>query len=290
VRICIVGSGVVGHTTGVGLSQQGHEVVHYDTSASRREVLAAEGWRTVVRLADIAAPDVYMICVPTPSSEDGFDLSYVRAAASEVAQALGGERYATVVVRSTLLPGTMRAVVLPLLEGGSNLKLGQDFGLCYNPEFLRAATALDDLLHPPLTVVGEFDRKSADMVARLHEPFGALVLRTTPENAEAIKCFSNAYNAMKVSFFNLLFLAGQRAGLEPEVVANGLATAATGIRFADYGAPGGRPYGGACLPKDLAACITFLEQRDLNPSLLSAVSEINRVMAEQAGVTPRGAS
>lgn len=287
-KICIVGSGVVGHTTGVGLSQQGHEVVCYDTSESRREVLAAEGWSTAANLADVDGRDVYIICVPTPSSEAGFDLSYVRDAASEVAQALGRERYATVVVRSTVLPGTMRAVVLPVLEERGDMKLGVDFGLCYNPEFLRAATALDDLLHPPLTVVGEFDERSADLVARLHEPFGAPVLRTTPENAEAIKCFSNAYNAMKVSFFNLLFLAGQRAGLDAEVVSNGLATAATGIRFASYGAPGGRPYGGACLPKDLAACITFLEQCELDSSLLSAVSEVNRVIAAQAGVTPRG--
>jgi len=232
------------------------------------------------------ACDMYVVCVPTPASPGGgFDLSYIRVAVLEVAAVLASRRFATVVVRSTMLPGTMRNVVLPMLESHSGTHLSKGFGLCYNPEFLRAATALDDFMSPPLIVVGEFDAKSAELVAELYRPFGAPELRTTPENAEAIKCFSNAFNATKISFFNLLFLAGRRAGIDAEVVADAMTVATTAIRFPDYGTPGGRPYEGACLPKDTAASIAYLEQLGVDTSLLSAVIRVNELMAENASIS-----
>lgn len=283
-RIAIVGSGVVGHATGMGLASQGHDVVYCDKSPERRSELVANGHPVVATVADVRECDVYVVCVPTPANHEGYDLGALRAACHDLAHVLTPGNRVTVVVRSTLLPGTMRDVVLPILETESRLRVGEGFGLCYNPEFLRAASALEDLTHPPLTVCGEFDEESADLVASLHEPFGAPLLRTTPENAEAIKCFSNALNAMKISFFNLLFLAGRRAGLEPEVVAGGIVTAATCVRFPDYGTPGGRAYGGACLPKDLCACIRFLEAQGLDPSLLAAVENVNSDMHERASL------
>ncbi len=281
-RICIVGSGVVGLATAAGLKRQGHDVVCHDTSLDRRQALEADGWEVIAALSDAGACDVFFICVPTPPAPEGFDLSYVRVATQAVRDLLKRQSCPVVAVRSTVLPGTMRRVVLPVLEGDGRT-LGRDFGLCYNPEFLRAATALDDLLHPPLTVVGEFDGRSADVVAQLHEPFGAPILRTTPENAEAIKCFSNAFNATKISFFNLLYLVCRSSGLDPEVVSKSLAAATTAIRFAEYGTPGGRPYQGACLPKDTQACISYTRQLGLDATLLQEVVRINEDMARRTG-------
>lgn len=286
-KIAIVGSGVVGRTTGQGLCAQGHDVVYCDVLASRRAQLSNEGLPVAASAVEAIHCDVYMICVPTPANGEGFDLNYVFAAVDDVGAVLMGHRFVTVAVRSTLLPGTMRGMVLPALETRSGLRAGEHFGLCYNPEFLRAASALDDFTHPPLTVVGEFDVRSARLVADLYQPFNAPVLTTTPENAEAIKCFSNAFNATKISFFNLLFLAGMRAGLDSNVVADGIALATTAIRFPRYGTPGGRPFGGACLPKDLAACVSYLGQLGVDASLLSAATEINRLMNDEFGSTLR---
>ena len=284
-KIAIVGSGVLGLATGMGFVATGQNVVYCDSSPTTRKTLAEAGHTVVESVADVGDCDVYMICVPTPASNGGFDLNSVKAAVEDVARELTQGRVVTVVVRSTLMPGTARSVVLPALEKFSGLQLGKHFGLAYNPEFLRAASALDDFMHPPLTVIGEFDPSSADLLAELYQPFGADILRTTPENAEAIKCFSNAFNALKVSFFNLLFLAGQRAGFAPSTVAQGMQRASLGLRIPSYYTEGGYPYGGTCLPKDLSACISLLDYHGLDASLLTAVADVNHVMTKHVDVT-----
>lgn len=278
-RIAIVGAGVVGSATGMGLAACGHAVMYYDVSSARRESLAREGHHVVERLADANDCDAYMVCVPTPPGDDGFELCHLRAAMADVAAVVERQRFVTIVVRSTVLPGTMRGVVVPILETGSHLRVGEGVGLCYNPEFLRATSALDDLMHAPITVVGEFDETSADLVTELHAPFGAPVLKTTPENAEAIKCFSNVYNATKVSFFNLLHLAGLHAGFDSAVVARAMESSSLGLRVPSYYTAGGYPYGGECLPKDLAACTAFLRRIGVTQDLLVAVKDVNDEMA-----------
>lgn len=274
-RIAIIGAGVVGYATGQGLEGQGHEVIYCDISSDRRAELVSRGHSTAPTVAEASRCDVYMICVPTPACDEGFDLTALRGAAADVAHVVKHDWTGTIVVRSTVLPGTMRRTVLPIVETISGRRVGDGLGLCYNPEFLRAASASEDFAHPPLTVIGEFDAASGGRLASIYGALDASVMRTSVENAEAIKCFSNAFNATKISFFNLLYLAALDLGLDPLVVSDGIVKATTGIRFPHYGTPGGRAYGGACLPKDLSACIVLLQGLGLDTSLLSAVSDMN---------------
>jgi UDPglucose 6-dehydrogenase len=156
--------------------------------------------------------------------------------------------------------------------------LGEEYGICYNPEFLREAHALEDFLNPPIIVVGGNDKRSGDILGELYASFQAPQVRTTPENAEAIKYLSNAYNAMKISFFNELYLIAQRCGLDHEVLSQALPKSTTAIRLPEYGIRGGYPFGGKCLPKDLAAFIPFVKEQGLNPDLFEAVAGINEVV------------
>lgn len=275
-RVSIIGAGVVGQATGIGLHRHGHEVIFYDTDEQKLEMLAEQGYGVAESLEAIRDFDIHMICVNTPLLDGKFDLSHLESAITELAVTLSKKDiYQLVVVRSTVLPFTTSTKIVPLLQHCCALRLGKDYGICYNPEFLREAHALDDFLHPPVIIIGEFDQRSGDILAELYHPLQAPQVRTTPENAEAIKCFSNAYNAMKVSFFNKLYMIAENCSLAHEVISQALTKASLGIRLPEYYTVGGYPFGGDCLPKDLAACITFLKEQGLDPKLFEAVAEIN---------------
>jgi nucleotide sugar dehydrogenase len=146
------------------------------------------------------------------------------------------------------------------------------------PEFLREANALDDFLDPPINVVGTDDKRSADIMRQLYAPLHAPLLVTTLENAEAVKIFSNVYNAGKVSFFNEMYLIAQKLGLDHQVISQALTKSSLGVRIPEYYTRGGHAFGGKCLPKDLAAFITFLREREISPGLFEEVDKINEVM------------
>jgi UDPglucose 6-dehydrogenase len=276
-RVSIVGAGTVGAATGMGLHKHGHEVLFHDVDRQRLDILASQGYRVAGNLDSVRASDIHMICVPAPANR--LDSSPLESAITGVAKALVEQDiFQVVVIRSTVLPFTTTTRIIPLLQRHCPLKLGQDYGVCYNPEFLREAHALQDFLSPPITVIGEADKRSGDLLAELSAPFGAPQLRTTPENAEAIKCFSNAFNALKISFFNELYLIAASCGLDHETISEALPVSATAIRIPGYGIEGGYPFGGKCLPKDLAAVISFAEGQGLNPVLFEAVASVNEQM------------
>lgn len=285
-KISIIGAGIVGQATGIGLHRYGHDIVFYDTDQRRLEILTKQGYRVAKSLEVISNFDVHMICTNTPLLTNKFDLLPIESAITELAAVLTMQNeYQLLVIRSTVLPFTTRTRIIPLLQYHCSLRLGQDYGLCHNPEFLRAAHALEDFLNPPIVVIGEFDQCAGDRLAELYEPFNSPQVRTSLENAEAIKCFSNAYNSMKVSFFNLLFLVAQQSNLDHEVIEQALTKASRGIRLPSYFTSGGRPFSGGCLPKDLAATIAFVKEQGVNPKLLEAVAEINETM-KNAGFNP----
>lgn len=278
-KVAIVGAGIVGQATGIGLHKYGHDIVFYDTDRHVLDKLDQQAYKITKNLIDISGSDVYMICVNTPILHNRYDLRYLELAINELAILLGRQKkYQLIVIRCTVSPLTIKETIIPLLQLNCPLKLGEDYGLCYNPEFLRQDYSLEDFLNAPIVVIGELDRRSGERLSELYRPFKIQELRTTIENAEAIKCFSNAYNSMKVSFFNLLFLVAERKGLSHEDIEQGLIKASLGIRLPSYYTSGGRPYGGSCLPKDLRALITFVEEQGIDPELLEAVEKINEVM------------
>ena len=281
-KVSIVGAGVVGESTGKGLHRYGHEVTFYDLNQQKLERLTQQGYRTTKNLGGVRDYDIHMICVPTLTLANDKprltspDLTSLESALKKVAKTLNSqEGYQVVVIRSTLLPFTTKKMAIPLLQRYCRLILGEGYGICYNPEFLREDHALEDFLNPPIIVIGEADKRSGDILAELYAPFRAPQVRTTTENAEAIKCFSNAFNAMKISFFNQLYLIAKECNLDHEVISKALPKSTTAIRLPEYGVKGGYPFGGKCLPKDLAAVISFVKDQGLNPELFEAVAEIN---------------
>jgi UDPglucose 6-dehydrogenase len=281
VKISVVGSGVVGRATGIGLSTKGHEVIFYDIDGKTLNDLKGQGYDTRDNLGEaINSSEIIMISVPTPTINSQINLDCVLTAAKNTGIALAeSNEYKLVALRSTVLPSTTRGRVLPLLEKHSKLKSGTDFGVCFNPEFLTEKEAINDFLNPSRVVIGELDTKSGDMLQNVYNNFHTKIIRTSLENAEAIKYASNLFLATKISFFNEFYLICQRLGLNAKIVSEAVAL---DPRIGKYGIYGGKPFGGKCFPKDLAAFTHFVKMHDITPELLDAVQHVNEEMARQA--------
>lgn len=278
-NVLIVGSGAVGKATGLGLRQLGLSVSFYDNNQETLKELKEQGLNVSNALAEnFPGSDVVLICVPTPTVNGHQDVSHVLESAGKIGEALrNDDQYRVVVVRSTVLPGTTRNQMIPVIERMSGKKLGEDFGVCSNPEFLRAASALDDFLNSSRVVVGESDSRAGDLLIRLYERLRCPVVRCSLEEAELIKYVSNAFLASKISFFNEIYKICKRLGLDDKVVSYG---ASLDERIGGYGVKGGSPFDGPCLPKDLDALITFVKGIGVDPRVLEAVASVNREMGD----------
>ena len=278
-KVSIIGAGVIGKATGAGLSQVGHEVIFYDTEKDKSRELKEQGYSVAENLEAVNGCDVHFICVPTPVPNGKMDLTYVETAVQELAVVISPQdKYQVIAIRSTILPLTVQNRLVPLLKRHCRLKLGKQYGVCHNPEFLRAEHALEDFLDPPIIVIGTDDARSSGIMKELYAPIKAPLLVTTPGNAEAIKLFSNVYNASKASFFNEMYLVAESLGLDHKVISQGMTRSSLGVSTPEYYTKGGYPFDGGCIPKDLAACITFLKEQGLDPGLFEEVSRINEEM------------
>ena len=221
-RIDVYGLGYVGSVSAACLAAAGHEVLGIDVDQTKVDHIN-QGKSTVIEpgLEELiaggvaagnlraathgeAGAQVSLVCVGTPSNENGsLCLDYVTRAAAQIGESLPGDgAYHVVCVRSTVLPGTVETLVVPLLEKHSGRKAGSDFGVCMNPEFLREGSSISDFYGPPFSVVGELDHTSGDVVAALYSDLPAPVVRTTIANADMIKYFCNVFHALKITFAN----------------------------------------------------------------------------------------
>jgi len=327
-RVTVVGTGYVGLVTGACLARVGHDVTCVDSAPGRvaavnqgrppffepglEEILAAairEGrLRACGSVAGaVASSDVVMLAVGTPSNHGEIDLSYLSAAAGEVGEELrDSSGYHTVVIKSTVVPGTTDTVVRRILERASGLRAG-DFGLAMNPEFLREGSAVADFLEPDRIVIGEWDQASGHALADLYRSFDCPKVFTTLRNAEMTKYASNALLATLVSFANE-FAAFCEATPDTDVeeVLTGLFLdrRLSPVLHGERVVPGilaylraGCGFGGSCLPKDVAALRDFARKRGVTPRLLDAVEAVNAArpsqlvaIAEQTLGTLRGAA
>lgn len=283
-RIFIVGSGVVGTATGEGFRAFGHRVSFVDISPSRVRQLQAKGLdaSTKLDLTDEPADAVIFLTLPTPNDGLAYDLRALTEGTSAVGRALAAtDRRHTVVVRSTVPPGTTDGLVRSVLEHASGRSEGEGFGLAANPEFLRAATAAEDFRNPWMTVIGSRDLRAVAQLRHLLTPYGGK-LRTfsDPAEAELVKCANNLFNATKISFWNELWLVARRANLDLDDIAATVADAAEGSWNPRYGIRGGAPYGGVCLPKDTRGFLGFADEIGVEMPLLRAVVETNDRMVE----------
>ena len=284
--VVIVGSGVVGTATGKGLASAGHEVTFIDINPDRVAALQEEGYAASDRIELGDEPTFVFLVLPTPSGSDGYDLSALEAGVSDVGAALGrSSAFHTVVLRSTTPPGTCDDVIRPILEATSEKSEGEGFALASNPEFLRAATALEDFMAPAMTVIGSRSALTVQRLVELFRPFGGPVRTfSTTAEAELVKCAHNLFNAAKISFWNELWLVAERLGFNGDEVAATVAISSEGSTNPQYGIRGGAPYGGACLPKDTLGFLGFARDMNIDMPLLSAVIEVNRTMAHRVRV------
>jgi UDPglucose 6-dehydrogenase len=273
-RISIIGSGVVGKATGMGFHRHRHKVIFHDIVKEKLLALKEQGYEvTFDQQEAIINSSITFVCVQTPTLRGRIEFSYVKRAIMGIAKALRKKNeYHLVVVRSTVLPSTTRTKIIPLLRKHSRLVPGKDFGVCVNPEFIRKASALDDFLNAWRILIGEFDKRSGDILEKLYSSFKAPIIRTNLDTAEMIKYVANTFLATKISFFNEIFFICKRLGIDPHFVAE---VASLDPRIGDYGIHGGRPFEGGCLPKDLEAFINFVKDNKMNPKLLDAVLFIN---------------
>ena len=279
-NVVVVGAGVVGTATGKGFAAHGHDVVFVDVSAERVAALRAEGLSAVTEVDLSGQPTFVFLTVPTPSNRERYDLSVLASATAGVGRALREAREVhTVVVRSTVPPGTCEGLVRSLLEGESGKVSGESFLLASNPEFLRAASALEDFLRPWMTVIASRSAEARHRLIELFAPFGgSMQVFEDPSAAELVKCAHNLYNATKISFWNEMWQVSRRLGVDPDSVATTVARSAEGSFNPCYGIRGGAPFGGACLPKDARGFLGFARDLGVQMSLLAGVLEVNEQM------------
>jgi UDPglucose 6-dehydrogenase len=295
VKISIVGSGYVGLTTAVGLAGNGNNVVCIDVNEKKVDqinrgippfyekgfsekldfCINREGsLKATTSYTDIAGSDVTFICVGTPCNGNGsIDLNCIISSAAEIGRALNrGDTYQTVVVRSTVIPGTTEKVVLPALEKSSDMKAGRDFGIAMNPEFLQEGTALRDFASPDRIIIGENNQRDGDIVNQIYHNFTAPVIRTTIKTAEMIKYASNAFLATKITFINEIGNICKKIGIDVYDVAKAIGQdPRIGSKFLNAGIG----FGGSCLPKDVSALINASKDIDYEAELLQSILNTN---------------
>jgi len=299
--ISIVGTGYVGLCTAVCFAAKGYRVItstHDVEKASLinrgvppfhepelaellKESITRELLRCVMEREEaILNTDITFIAVGTPSQPDvSINLNYIEIASKEIGEALAKkDSYHLVVVKSTVVPGTTQNVVKPILEEYSGKECSEDFGLCMNPEFLREGSAIHDTLYPDKIVIGEYDKKSGDILQSLYEDFYKEdmppIIRTNLSTAEMIKYANNAFLATKISFINQIANICQLTpGTDVAVVAR-----AIGLdhRINPRFLGAGLGFGGSCFPKDVKALIAYSRRMGYEPKLLEAVMEVNR--------------
>jgi GDP-mannose 6-dehydrogenase len=302
-KISILGLGYVGTVSAGCLAQGGNEVVGVDPvrtkvdlinrgqspiiEAEIAEILASTVKDGRLRATDDMAQavrdtEVSFVCVGTPSQSNGnLDLRYIRRVCEQIGQALSSKTARhVVVIRSTVVPGTMRDIVVPVLEETSGKKAGLDFGVCHNPEFLREGTAVKDFHFPPQTVIGELDQASGDVLARLYERIPAPVVRTDPETAEMVKYVNNSWHALKIGFANEIGNLSKAFGVDAHAVMK-IFCQDTKLNISPAYLLPGFAFGGSCLPKDLRALAYQGKTRDLELPILASILPSNEMQVNR---------
>lgn len=298
-RISIFGLGYVGTVSAGCLASEGHEIFGVDPVQTKVELIN-KGLSPIIetQIGDLVAENVKagrlratndpaeaicntelsFVCVGTPSQQNGnLDFRYIRRICEQIGEAIKQKAARhTVVIRSTILPGTMHEIVIPTLEEFSGKKAGVDFGVCHNPEFLREGSAVKDFHAPPKTVIGELDKASGDMLASLYEKLDAPLIRTDLETAEMVKYVDNCWHAVKIGFANEIGNFCKAFEIDAHKVMNIFCQDKKLNISPAYLMPG-FAFGGSCLPKDLRALSYKAKSSDLQLPILTSVLPSNEM-------------
>lgn len=303
-KISIFGLGYVGCVSAACFAKEGHDVIGVDVNPTKveivnrgespiveagmtdliREMVASRRLRATTNTQEaIDNSEVSIICVGTPSNANGsLDLNYVQRVCQEIGAALKNKAQRhIVVIRSTMLPGTIESVVVPALDEYSGKSVGQGYGVCINPEFLREGTSLKDFYAPPFTLIGADDEQTANTVRALYENIDAPVFVTPVKTAEMVKYVCNCFHALKISFANEVGNICKGLGIDSHEVMD-VFCQDTKLNLSAYYLKPGFAFGGSCLPKDLRAINYKAKQLDVEVPLLSSILQSNRLQIERA--------
>jgi GDP-mannose 6-dehydrogenase len=303
-KLSIFGLGYVGTVTSACFARNGHEVLGVDINPQKvalvndgkspiveeeigemvMENVRAGRLRATEEVKDaVLNTDISLICVGTPSNGNGsLSLHSVIGVCRSIAQVLRHKKeYHLIVLRSTVLPGTVNRIILPLLEQESGKKLGQGFGLCFNPEFLREGSSVKDFYAPPYTLIGSRDRGAAEKAQALYQGVDAPIYLTSIEVAESIKYASNAFHALKITFANEIGTFCKALGIDSHQVMELFVQDAKLNTSKAYLRPG-FAFGGSCLPKDLRAILYEAKMQDVQLPVLEAILPSNDLHRERA--------
>jgi GDP-mannose 6-dehydrogenase len=299
VKISIFGLGYVGTISAGCLASDGHEVIGVDPVPAKVDLLNSgqspiveadigEIIAATVRSGRLSAThdptlaiqetELSFVCVGTPSQPNGnLDLRYIRRICEQIGAGLKNKvaRH-TVVIRSTILPGTMIKIVIPILEEFSGKQSGVDFGVSNNPEFLREGSSVKDFRSPPKTVIGELDQTSGDLLVELYEKIDAPLIRTDLETAEMIKYVDNSWHALKIGFANEIGNLCKSFGIDAHEVMDIFCQDRKLNISPAYLRPG-FAFGGSCLPKDLRALAYQAKMHDVEIPILSSILPSNEI-------------
>lgn len=303
-KISIFGIGYVGTVAAACLAKDGHTVIAVDIDQSK--VDSINGGKTPIvenglgeLIADSVASgrlsattdiveavtntDASFICVGTPSADDGsVGLNYVVSVCTAIGGAISAKSsFHSVIVRSTIVPGSMDGTCIPALEAASGMVAGRDFGVGYFPEFLRESTAIEDYYDPGLIVFGYKDHVTRDILVEVNEKLPCEIHAVDLRTAEMIKYTSNCWRAVKITFANEIGNIAKAAGIDGQKVMKVLCSDAK-VSMSPYFMRPGFAFGGSCLPKDLRALQHLASSLNVPSPILDCALSANEEQIRRA--------
>jgi len=302
-KIAVFGLGYVGCVSAACFSQEGNDVIGVDVSSEKVDIINKgkspiiepgldDSINEMVKKGKLRATtdykeavsnsDISLICVGTPSYSNGsVSLEYIFRVAEQIGDALKNtNHYHVFVIRSTVPPGTLEKA-LNIIQDRSGKKVGQDFGVCSNPEFLREGTALKDFYQPPYTAIGEWDSKSGDSLAEIYKTIEAPLVRTEVKVAEMLKYANNVFHAVKVNFGNEIGTICKSYGIDSHKLMD-IFCMDDKLNLSSYYLKPGFAFGGSCLPKDVKALTYQAKELDLELPLISSTMSSNNIHIKRA--------
>jgi len=302
--ISVFGLGYVGTVTAACLAHKGFRVLGVDLSAAK--VQAMESGRspiveprvneiiseahqscrlhaTMDSAAAVMQTDISFLCVGTPSLRNGkLDLGHIEPVCREIGETLKKkDSFHLVVLRSTVLPGTAESIVVPTLEQASDKRMGKDFGVCVNPEFMREGTAVADFLEPAMTVIGAARPEHSAALRQVYAWAPGRIFETSFRSAEMVKYVCNAWHAVKVTFANEVGTLAKQLGVDTDAVTE-IFCADSKLNISPTYLKPGFAFGGSCLPKDVRALNYRAKELDLKLPLFESIMSSNEEHLERA--------
>lgn len=303
-NISILGLGYVGVVTAGCLASMGHKVTGVDINEVKVQMLS-DGLSPIIEKdlpelleknrknglihattdtrQAILETEMSIICVGTPSRSNGcLDTRYIEAVCREIGEVLKEKAEKHILIfRSTMIPGTMRGIVIPMLESFSGKINGEGFDVAFNPEFLRESTAVFDFYNPPKTVVGADSEEVAQKILSIYGDVTGERITTDIEVAEMVKYVDNNFHALKITFANEVGMLCKNLGLDSHQVMN-IFMKDTKLNISTTYLKPGFAFGGSCLPKDLRAISCLARMHDVETPLLNSLMVSNTMQVTNA--------